>query len=98
MWRLVVVDWPAVARHRATWPLVVMAAGPGHAPAEGQTATALPGYAPIDLGSGWGPAAVVTALMGAALALALLLAAVVVLRRARVEARARRVETGRSTR
>jgi hypothetical protein len=77
---------------------ILAAAGPGHAPAQGPTATALPGYAPVDLGSGWSPAGVVLALTGAALALAVLLAAVVGLRRARVEARARRVEAGRSTR
>ena len=70
---------------------ILAASGPGHAPAEGTAATALPGYAPIDLGPGWSPAGVVVAVLGAAVALALLAVAVVGLRRARVEARARRV-------
>ncbi|WP_323099673.1 hypothetical protein [Intrasporangium sp. YIM S08009] len=77
---------------------ILAAAGPGHAPADGDAATALPGYAPVDLGSGWSPAGVVFALMGAALALALLVAAVGGLRRARVEARARGVAMSRSAR
>lgn len=67
---------------------ILAAAGPGHAPVDGPAASGLPGYAPIDLGSGWSPTGVVLAVLGAALALALLGAAVVGLRRARAEARA----------
>ncbi|WP_207555720.1 hypothetical protein [Intrasporangium flavum] len=77
---------------------VLAAAGPGHAPTDGAAATALPGYAPVELGSGWSPAAVGFALMGAALVLALLVAAGVGLRRARVEARARRLAMSRPAR
>ena len=74
------------------------AAGPGHAPVDGPAASGLPGYAPIGLGSGRTPAGVVLAATGAALALTLLAAAGVGLRRACVEARARRAAMSRSGR
>ena len=77
---------------------ILAAAGPGHAPVDGPAASGLPGYAPVELGSGWSPAGVVLALTGAALALALFVAAGVGLRRAHVEARARRVAMSRSAR
>lgn len=66
---------------------ILSAAGPGHAPVDGPAASRLPGYAPIDLGPGWSPTGVVLAVLGAALALAVLRATVVGLRRARAEAR-----------
>jgi hypothetical protein len=86
----------ALIPYGTTWgDALLAAAGPGHPPVGGDAATALPGYAPIDLGSGWSPTGIVVAVLGAALALALLGAAVVGLRRARAEAGSGRAATHR---